>query len=99
MIGPKVYKLLGSWLAPSKLGEKSYDELVERMTAHYNPEPAQVVERHKFYTRQQRQGENISTFVSELRTIANFGETLEKKEIVTGVREYRIQRRILMETK
>ena len=104
VVGPKTYNLLGSLLAPAKPGEKSYDVLIEKLKDHYNPAPAEIVERHKFYTRQQRPGENIATFVSELRSIAkrcNFEGTLEKMirdRLVCGVRDDRLQRRLLIET-
>lgn len=75
------------------------------MIAQDRTEPTEIVEQHNFYTRQQRQGENTSTFVSELGTIAiscNFGEMYKKMlkdRLVCGVQDDRIERRLLVEIK
>ena len=36
VVGPVTYKLLRNLLAPAKPGEKTYDELVETLSAHYS---------------------------------------------------------------
>lgn len=35
--GNKVYKLMQSILSPSKLGDKTYEELVSLVKSYYNP--------------------------------------------------------------
>ena len=50
VIGPKVYKLLGSMVAPGKLGDKSYADLVKLMLDHHNPKTFEIVQRYKFHT-------------------------------------------------
>ena len=48
VIGPRTYKLLSSLVAPSKPGEKTYDELVVALTEHHSPAPSEIVQRFKF---------------------------------------------------
>ena len=48
VVGPKVYMLLRSLVAPERLEEKSYTDLVETMKNHHNPKLSGIVELHKF---------------------------------------------------
>ena len=102
-IGPAPYKLLTSLLSPQKPGEKSYKELVTLSTEHYNPAPSEIVERYKFHTRIRHEGETVSTFVAELRSLARyckFGASLNdllRDRIVCGINDENIQRRLLAE--
>ena len=103
MLGPTTFKVLSNIVAPADPGEKTYKDLVAALKKHYNPEPAEVVQRLQFYARDRLPGESVSTFVSELRSIAifcNFGETLDKMlrdRLVGGINNVRIRRRLLQE--
>ena len=93
VIGDGTYKLLSSLLAPTKPGEKSFDDLVTVLKNHFSPVPSEIMERFKFNTRFRKPGESIATYVSELRSIAkncNYGDTLEtmlRNRIVCGVND------------
>ena len=50
MVGDKTYKLLHNLVAPYKLTEKSYKEVVELLTTHLEPKPSVIVESFKFYS-------------------------------------------------
>ena len=95
-IGPAPYKLLTSLLSPHKPGEKSYEELVTLLTEHYNLAPSEIVERYKFHTRMRHEGETVSTFVVELRSLARyckFGASLNdllRDRIVCGINDENI---------
>lgn len=101
--GSKVYKLMSDLLAPTKPGDKSYDELVKIMQDHYAPKPSEIVQRFKFNNRFRQQNESVSDYVAALRNIAehcNFNDTLEtmiRDRIVCGIANDRIQRRLLSE--
>ena len=56
VIGPKAYQLLSSLVAPEKPGDKSYGNLIELLTGHYEPPPSEIVQRFKFHTRTRRAG-------------------------------------------
>ena len=51
LIGATTYKLLRSLVAPSKPGEKTYQELIAALTAHFSPTPSPIVCRFKFHSR------------------------------------------------
>ena len=105
VIGPATYKLLRNLVAPKKPGEKSFDDLVQLLTNHYNPTPSEIVQRFKFHGRFRKQGESVATYVAELRSLAefcNFGTTLEdmlRDQLVWGIKNDAIQQRLLAETK
>ena len=48
IIGQKMYALLQNLMAPTKLHEKKYNELVESMNNHLKPRPLTIAERFKF---------------------------------------------------
>ena len=106
VIGPRTYKLLSSLVAPSKPGEKTYDELVVALTEHHSPAPSEIVQRFKFMaynSRFRHAGESVATYVAELGSIAqtcNYGTSLDemlRDRIVCGINDDRIQQRLLSE--
>ena len=103
VIGPATFKLLRNLLAPEKPGEKAYDALITTLSSHFSPAPSEIVQRFKFHSRFRNPGESVATFVSEIRSLAefcNFGRTLEemlRDRIVCGISDDTIQRRLLAE--
>ena len=101
--GARTYKLMRNLVSPQKPGELSYDDLVKVVKNHHNPQPSEIVERFKFNSRNQRSNETISEYVAELRRLSancNFNATLEdmlRDRVVCGVKDTRIQRRLLCE--
>ena len=73
------------------------------MKTHENQTPSPIVQRFKFNLRVQAVGENISSFVTELRNIAEhcqFENTLEdmlRDRLVCGTNDERLQRILLSE--
>ena len=105
IIGPSAYKLLRSLIAPTKPDEKSYDELVAAMEKHHNPAPSEIVQRYRFNSRSRKEGESIATYLSELRSLAeycNFRDNLDdmlRDRLVCGVENKSIQKRLLAEAR
>ena len=103
LIGAAAYKLLRNLVAPSKPGEKTYQELIQALTAHFSPTPSPIVCRFKFHSRCRQPGESIAVFVSQLRSLSEncgFGDTLEdvlRDRLVCGIRDDAIQKRLLAE--
>ena len=87
----------------SKPGEKSFNDIFELVTNHYNPKPSSIVQRYKFNTRVRTKDESIATYMAILRQLSEFcefGDTLEvmlRDRLVCGVNNDRIQRRLLAE--
>ena len=105
VVGAATYKLLRSLVAPAKPGEKTFEELVKLLSAHFNPPLSENVQRFKFHSRVREPGGSVATFVSELRSLAehyNFESTLEdmlRDRIVCGFNDHAIQQRLLGEEK
>ena len=51
--------------------DKSYDELIELLKKHYDPEPIIIAERFHFYQRSQKSGESIGDYLACLRCLAS----------------------------
>ena len=73
------------------------------LTEHYDRAPSEIVQRYKFHTRIRQPGKTITTFVAELRAIAQYCKfedslnDLLRDRLVCGVNEDNIQRRLLSE--
>ncbi|CAC5409230.1 unnamed protein product [Mytilus coruscus] len=89
--------------ARKKPGEKTYDDIVKLVTDHQNPKPSSIVQRCKFNSRSRQPNESVSQFVAELRQISelcDYKATLDdmlRDRLVCGIKEDRIQRRLLAE--
>jgi len=44
VIGPCTFKVLWNLLAPDKLGDKTYAQLVKVLTDHFSPRPSEIVQ-------------------------------------------------------
>ena len=104
-VGAKTYKLIRSLLSPQDPKTRTYEELTKLVQDHYMPKPSTIVQRFKFNSRSQQSGETIPVFVAELRRLSEdceFGTTLDERlrdRLVCGVRDDKIQRRLLAEPK
>lgn len=104
VIGPEPYELLRSLLAPTKPKEKTYAELVAKLTEHYSPTPSEVMQRFRFNSGSRKAGESVASYVAELHRLAqhyNYGYTLDKMlrdRIVYGINDEIIQKKLLQET-
>ena len=81
VIGRSSYNLLRSLLAPVKPTEKTFDELVQVLLAHYSPPPPEVMQRFRFNSRARKEGGTIADYIAELRKLAegcNYGDSLNK---------------------
>ena len=103
VVGASTYALLRNLVSPTKPGEKSYSELVAVLQEHYNPTPSETIQRSRFNSRFRKPGESVSTFVAELRALAefcNFGGSLDemiRDRIVCGITHGKIQQKLLAE--
>ena len=69
MIRNGTYKLLSSLLSPDKPGDISFDELTV-LKDHFSPVLSEIMKHFNFNTRIRKQGKSITTYVSELCSIA-----------------------------
>lgn len=68
--GSELYKIISKLVAPKKPKEHTYDELVKKLTDHFNPAKNIIAESFKFYKRDQLQNESISEYIIELKSLA-----------------------------
>ena len=98
---PSAQALLKNLCAPDKPNDKSYDDLVKKLTSHLSPKPSEIAERFRFHKREQGPGESVNKFVADLRRLAihcNFDTALSKTlrdRFVCGLCAEHIQNRLL----
>ena len=101
--GPTTYQLIRSLVAPGKPSDRSFPEIVQLVQEHLTPTPSAIMQRFMFNGRVQKEEESIADFVAALRKLAQlceFGDTLEqmlRDRIVCGIKDSRVQRRLLAE--
>ena len=101
VVGAPTYQLNRNLVAPRKPIESTFEELVKLVQGHYQRSPSVIVQRFKFNSHAQQQGELVATFISELRRLSEhcrFGETLKERlrdRIVCGIANNQLQRRLL----
>lgn len=104
VIGPKTFTLLRNLLQPEKPREKTYEQIVNTLKAHFSPKPLVTAERFRFHRRNQLEGETVTMFVAVLKKLAEhceFGDTLNdtlQDRLVCGLRCEGIQKRLLTES-
>ena len=64
--GAGTYQLIRNLVAPDKPSEKTFGAIVTLVRDHHNPPPSAIVQRFKFHSRSQKEGESIAEFVAEL---------------------------------
>ena len=102
--GVSTYRLIKSLAAPAKPEEVSFENLVKLVEGHHNPEPSATVQRFKFHSRCRQPAETVSTYIAELRRIAEHCkfdnlDSMLCDRLVCGIQDPRIQRRVLAESK
>ena len=101
VLGSTHYTLLRGLVSPELLKDKSYDELVELLKKHYDPEPIIIAERFHFYRCDQKTGESIADYLAALRRLASrckFGTFLTealRDKLVCGMQSDNIQKVLL----
>jgi len=87
-----------------KLDDTAYQDLVDATKKHVNSTQSVTVQRFKFNNHLQQPGESVSTYVSELHSLAkfcNFSNSLDdmlRDHIVCGINDGQIQQHLLAES-
>ena len=90
-------------MAPGKPTEQSFVDLVKLGKGHYQPTPSVIVQRFKFNSRTQLEGESIATFIAELRRLSEhcgYGDSLNdmlRDSLVCSTTNSQLQKRLLSE--
>ena len=103
-VGSPTYTLLKNLVRPGKPQDKSLEELFTLLKNNYEPKVIVIAERFRFYKRQQKEGETIAVYVSELRRLAKncqFGDQLSidlRDQFVCELFQEPIQQKLLAES-
>ena len=93
VIGTKAYQLLSSLVAPTKPGERSYDDLIKTMSEHHDLPSSEIVQRFKFHTRMCALGESIAAYVAALCALGQMCEFADSGGYAMGPASVRSKRR------
>ena len=102
--GSATYQLIRSLVAPGNPADKELAVLVKLVEDFVSPPSSSIVQRFHFNSRVQKDSETIMQYVAELRKVSEyceFGTTLDsmlRDRLVCGVRDVRLQRRLLAES-
>lgn len=103
-MGGETYDVVSDKLAPVKPQTKNYDEIVQLLEQHFNPEPLEILENFRFWCRRQgdvRAEESIDDYLISLRKLAitcNFGNYLNtalRNQFVFGLKDHTMRARLL----
>ena len=98
LLSSKMYSLLRDLEAPEKPGDKTFAELSDTLTKHFQPKRKVISERFKFHKRTQAVGESVIDFVAELRKLSKFCkfeahlDQALRVQFVSGLRNGSIQK-------
>ena len=101
--GPEIFETAKALLAPIAIQSAKWDELQSKLQNHYAPKPSRIARRHAFHHRNQAEGESINQYVAALRKAALYCEFGDLEDalldrVVCGVRDIKLQRRLLAKT-
>ncbi|XP_055528865.1 uncharacterized protein LOC129720942 isoform X2 [Wyeomyia smithii] len=94
-------KKLKSLVAPAKVGDKTYDDLVKVLKEHYSQKINTIAERYRFNKCSQECEQSISDFSVMLKTLAEncqfgaFKEEPLRDRFVVGIKDNRLRSKLL----
>ncbi|XP_037521382.1 uncharacterized protein K02A2.6-like [Rhipicephalus sanguineus] len=80
LCGEQTYDVVCALVQPKQPNQVSYDDIVEMLKAHFDPQPSEVFCRARFQRRDQRHDETVSDYVTALKKLAadcNFGTSVD----------------------
>ena len=103
IMGADTYRLLKNLLHPNKPSERTFSENCKILSDYFSPKPIIIAERFKFYTRNQKEGESIASYIVTLKNLSStceFGAFLPealRDRLVCGIKDVPIQTKLLSE--
>ena len=104
-VGASTYRLIKTLALPGVPKDFTFEQIVKKVTAHYNPKSFVIIKRFEFNTRVQKEGESVAKFVAVLRKITEhceFGTSLDGllcDRLVCSIFDKKVQHRFLQESK
>ena len=79
--------------------ERSLKDVIDAFETHWNPKKNETVERYRFFTRVQEEGEPLEKFIVDLKILTcNFStlrESLVRDRIICGIRDSKLREDLL----
>ena len=103
LVGESGRELLDTLMGDRARDAWKLDDIIDKFDAHCNPSVNEVVERYRFFARNQGVSEAIDSYVTELKLLAktcNFGtlrDSLIRDRIVCGLNDAGMRERLLRE--
>ncbi|XP_075550119.1 uncharacterized protein LOC142583515 [Dermacentor variabilis] len=104
-LSDNVVRMLQGRLPTVSVNSQTYDEVVEYLEEHYNPQVNEMAASFWFFMRKQRYGESVREYIADLRRLAescNFRNSLHRMlrdRIVCGIRDDDARRCLLTRKK
>ena len=94
--GLEIYDTLPFSRGPT---ERSLKDVIDAFETHWNPKKNETVERYRFFTRVQEEGEPLEKFIVDLKILTcNFStlrESLVRDRIICGIRDSKLREDLL----
>ena len=103
-VGPTAFATLKDLAFPSKVLEKTYDDLIELLRKFYKQSRTSMLDRMRLHHRNQGETETVTEYIAALKKIAtncNYGDELEARlrdQFMFGLRSEKIVNRLLEES-
>ena len=100
-LGQATFVKLRDLASPKDIAMLSLEEVVELLTAHYQPQTIEIAKCYKFFKRTQEDQERTTDFIAALRWLAktcNFGQYLDtalRDQLVCDLNDHKCQRELL----
>ena len=94
--------LIRGLVSPELPKDKTFDELVDLLKKHYDPQPIVIAEQFHFYQRSQKPDETITNYLASLRSRCEFCAFLTealRHRLVCGMQHENIQKVLLTKAK
>ncbi|CAM4713618.1 unnamed protein product [Leuciscus chuanchicus] len=103
LVGESGRELMDTLMSDAARDTWRLKDIIDKFDGHCNPCVNETVERYRFFTKNQRSGESIDSYVTELRVLAktcNFGQlrdSLIRDRVVCGLNSTSMRERLLRE--
>ena len=102
---PKQFTLLANLVAPDTPDSKTFDQIVDILTTHFEPKTSVISERYSFHCQNQELHESIAEFVASLKKLIvqckydpAFQSIILRDRFVCGLAHESTRKRLLTET-
>lgn len=103
VVGETTFQLIKDLIQPKKIDAKSYEEIIDALKSHLEPQSSVIVQRYKFDKLSKGTDQLVSDFINEIRHLSEkckFGVSLDERlrdKLVSGLCDDKMVTRLLSE--